>query len=607
MDENLDALARELTALTRRFADLGAKLGDAARALEEAGTPPADTLVMDLAGARTTFIQLRTDVLSAAQAAAVPPRGEPESLTELEPLIGAIEDAIRLRVQAAALEETRQAVVATLERVLEIVHRDDPAFAALVGCHGKARALRESVLALTDPGAPEARSLGSSAQSFADLLTMVESHDALDDERYAQLEESVSSAFGRALAVAVARGRLAFAGDVVEPPLAPEPAAPEPMITPPEPVMAAPVRDALPMLAAPPVDEEPLELEIAPPEAPPPPATIQLETPIRMAEIEMPRFELETPEPVAPPPPPPPLPPPPPPPPPAREPVPVAATPAAEPSAPDETAQWWLAAWARWSGWKSTHEFADVVKEELGKYPYLLSVPIQKSPEYEDGLLAYGYSILMDHVEKQNPGCVGNALNSLKPGVTRPVGEQLYDYLVAGGRLQESYPEFVKNALLAAVPEPGLWFQFRILESKEDTRIFQRASARLGDTELSGQRLASDTQRYAEHKFKMTLPPLTLRCVQVSADSIRDSRGLGVKISNDGAPCDSGWMAAVPAGTRGKTEVKRITDEGTHMPGLGKEFSAVWIALFNPDPAADRRYELSVFLRKDTRSPFRGR
>ena len=594
MDGNLDALTRELTALTQRFVDLGAKLGDAARALEEAGAPPAAGLVTDLAGARSQFIQLRTDVLTAAQAVSVPPKGEPESLVELEPLLGAIEAAVRMKVQQAALAETRERVTATLDRVLEIVHRDDPAFAALVGCHGKARALRDAVRLLTDPGTPEAQRVAATAQSFADLLTMVENRDALDDERYAQFEESVSKAFGRGLAVAVARGRLAFAGEVaethVEPPAAPEP-LPEPVAEPPEPVAAAPspVHDAPPVLAAPPVDEPKLELEIAPPPPVPTPASVPIETPVTMPTIERPPLELETRAPA---------------PPPAR---PAAGAPTAEPSGPDETAQWWLAAWARWSGWKSTHVFADVVREELGKYPYLLSVPIQKSPEYEDGLLAYGYSILMDHVEKQKPGCVGNALNSLKAGVAQPVGEQLYEYLVTEGRLRESYPDFVKNAVLAAVPEPGLWFQFRILESKEDTRIFQRPSARLGDTELSGQRLASDNQRYAEHKFKMTLPPLTMRCVLVSADNIRDARGVGAKITAEGAPGDSGWIVGVPAGARGKPEARRVTEEGTHVPGLGKDFAAVWIAVFNPDPDADRRYELSVFLRKDTKSPFRGR
>jgi hypothetical protein len=274
-----------------------------------------------------------------------------------------------------------------------------------------------------------------------------------------------------------------------------------------------------------------------------------------------------------------------------------------DPSAPDETAQWWLAAWARWSGWKSSHDFAAAVREELGKYPYLLSVPIQKSPEYEDGLLAYGYSILMDHVEKQNAGCVGNALNSLKPGQTRPVGEQLYDYLITEGRLRETYADFVKNTLVAAVPEPGVWFQFRILESKEDTRILQRPSARIGDTELSGQRLASDGQRYNEHKFKMTLGPLTTRFVLVSAD-VKEARGAGFKLVGDGAPSDSGWVVSVSAGNR-KNEARRIGEDGLHVPGLGKEHPALWVAVFNPDTAADRRYELSVFLRKDGKSPFR--
>src|SRR5262249_47453149 len=154
------------------------------------------------------------------------------------------------------------------------------------------------------------------------------------------------------------------------------------------------------------------------------------------------------------------------------------------------------------SGWKSRHDFPTAARDELGKYPYLLSVPIQKSPQYEDGLLAYGYSILMEHVEKQNPGCVGNALNSLKPGQSRPVGEQLYDYLIAEGRLRDTYADFVRNTLAAVLPDPGVWFQFRILESKEDTRILQRPTARVGDTELSGQRLAGDGQRYNEHKFR---------------------------------------------------------------------------------------------------------
>ena len=661
MDTKLDDFARDLAALTQRFLDLGARLGDAARGLAEAGAPPSDALVEALGQGRTQFIQLRSEVLAAAGDAELASLVDPESLHDLEPILEAVGEALRVRARRAALDEAKGQVLVTIDRVLEIVHRDDPAFATLVGAHAKAVEYRAAVEALSDPEAPETRQVLEDGQSFADLLTMVEDRDGLDDDRYAQLEEIVTRTFGRSLAVAIGRGRLGFASDIAEtsPPPEPEPAAvaadPEPVMTP---VDAPPLEPA-----------EPLELT----EAVEPATPVELAAPLELAEpalelqtdeattaidetaeasgVRFPRLELEnatltpyteefealstgptddeplvdaTPTITMPPeldPDAPELPE-------APEPEPMlestleaAAQPvvevapepeeeepgAADNSGPDETAQWWLAAWARWSGWKSSLNIADAVREEIGKYPYMLSVPIQKSPEYEDGLLAYGYSILMDHVERQNPGCVGNALNSLKPGGAQPVGEQLYTYLVTEGRLRETYADFVRATILGAVPEPGLWFQFRILESKDDTRILQRPSARLGDSELSGQRLASDGQRYAEHKFKMTLGPLTTRFVLVSVD-VKESRGIGVKILADGKPTDSGWIVAVPAG-RGnmKTEARRVTEDGTHLAGLGKDYGAAWVAVFNPEPKTDHRIELSVFFRKDAKSPFRGK
>ena len=660
MDTKLDDFARDLAALTQRFLDLGAKLGDAARGLAEAGAPPSDALVEALGEGRTQFIQLRTDVLAAAGDAEVATLVDPESLHDLEPILQSVGEAVRARALRAALEEAKRQVLSTIDRVLEIVHRDDPAFATLVGAHAKAREYRATVEALSDPEAGETRQTLEDGQVFADLLTMVEDRDALDDHRYAQLEEIVTRAFGRSLAVAIGRGRLGFAGEIEEPPPAPDP-EPEPVAVAAEPAAIEPVAEALqpdPVMA---LDETPaLEMEDATPELTTADASIEdavaaaetaaedsgvrfprleLESGVQftpsapLAEafdvlttsdasdgpivdatptIEMPSLELE-PEPLAaaaPEPEPEPEP--------APEPVVAAATEAAveepEPvddsagdTGPDETAQWWLAAWARWSGWKSTLNIADAVREEVSKYPYLLSVPIQKSPEYEDGLLAYGYSLLMDHVERQNPGCVGNALNSLKPSATQRVGDQLYNYLVTEGKLRETYADFVRATIIGAVPEPGLWFQFRILESKDDTRIMQRPTARLGESELSGQRLASDGQRYAEHKFRMTLSPLTTRFVLVSVD-VKEARGIGVKILADGAPNGDGWIVAVPAG-RGslKTEARRVTEDGTHLAGLGKDYGSTWVAVFNPDPRADRRIELSVFLRKDTKSPFRSK
>jgi hypothetical protein len=292
----------------------------------------------------------------------------------------------------------------------------------------------------------------------------------------------------------------------------------------------------------------------------------------------------------------------------AAERPPAAAAPAAEPGSPDETAQWWLAAWARWSGWKNSLDYGEAVREEIGKYPYLLSVPIQQSPDYEDGLVAYGYSILMEHVERQKPGCVGNALANLKTGTARPVGDQLYDYLVGEGRLIETYPDFVQTVLAGVLPDPGLWFQARILESKDETRIIRRDGPRIGDTEQQAQRLTADGQRFGEHEFALTLAPLTCRFMVVSGD-VKESRGVGVKLAVDGAPSDSAWVVTVPVGAKGgaKVEPRRLLEEGTHAPGLGRDYGALWIAVFNADPARTRQCQLTVFLRKDNRSPFAGR
>src|ERR671919_2588436 len=222
MEANVDDIARELAALTQRFVDLGARLAEAARALEDAGAPPANGLLEALAGARGQFLELCSQTLNAADAAGVPRAAEPQSLHDLEPVLAAIDEALRARARRDALERTQQAAAAVLDRVLSIIHGDDPAFAALAGCHAKARETRAAILALTELESDDARRTADGVGAFADLLTMVETRDALDDDQYAQLEESVSRGFGRALAVAAARGRLGFEGDF-EAPVAPAP------------------------------------------------------------------------------------------------------------------------------------------------------------------------------------------------------------------------------------------------------------------------------------------------------------------------------------------------------------------------------------------------
>jgi hypothetical protein len=637
MEANLDDLSHQLAALTERFADLGAKLAEAAGELQAAGAPPSDALVEALGIARQHFIDLRTDVLAAAETAdIVAPQGI-ESLASLEPLLAAVADVVAVRARRAALEQAREGVLTVLDRVLEIVHRDDPDFTTLVGCHARARELRSAVLDLADPEPGHLQALTESIRAFSDLLTMVEERDALNDEQYAHLEETVSTAFGRSLAVAVARGRLVI-GPVPEELPAPDggtafpasplqmetevPGTPEPEPTPEpeltlepqaslqpeatvephatlEPQATEPLATLAPEAAlelereAPAGVDAPLELgpSASLPMTDAEPAPLEMESAVDTGAAPLavePSAELQTVERE-----------------PESQPEPAPSTEAQESAAPDETAQWWLAAWARWSGWKSSLGFADAVREELAKYPYLLSVPIQRSAEYEDGLLAYGYSIVMEHVEKQYPGCVGNALNSLEPAEGRPVGDQLYAYLVIQGRLAQTYPEFVRSVMLSALPEPGFWFSNRLLDSREDTRVFQRPSGRLGETEQTGRRLAADAQRFVDHRFALTLAPLTTRFVVAIADH-REARGMVVNVSMDGAPSDSAWLVTVPS--RGKATAKigtrRVDEDGTALPGLGRDYSALWIGAFNADPAAEHQCDVTISLRKDVRSPF---
>ncbi len=279
----------------------------------------------------------------------------------------------------------------------------------------------------------------------------------------------------------------------------------------------------------------------------------------------------------------------------------------AEQAAPDDSGRWWTSAWARWTNWAGTLDFDAAVAEELAKYPYLLSVPIQKSTEYDDGLLAYGYSILLDFIEQRNDGFVTKALDSLKsfvagaPGPGRSVGGHLYDFLVREGRLTEAYPEFVKAVLVAAVPTPGLWTQARLLESMAETTIITHPSARLGDPADSSQHLTEDTRRFRGHRFSLALPPITARFFMVASDLRRYSRALDVRLREGRSDSAEAWILTMPPAGRGnlKPTLIPLAREGTSVPGLGQDYAALWVAVFNADAHAEKEYELTLSLRKD--------
>jgi len=554
MTPNADDLAKNLAALTERFAGLAAKLIQAAQELQTSGTLPAESLLEELAAARGAFIDLRSSVLDAARTRALtaPPQAEVGSLKTLEPVLRAVAaaGATQVQVPRTTLVEARRRVLAVLDRVMTINHVDDPNFDALLECQAKAREIRAAVLDPKGPTAESAAAIMQSTPVFSALLTLIEGRARLDDEKCAVLEDSVTRLFGSALTLAVTRGKL-VAGGAGGP--APARARPAP---PPKGFEGA----VQPAATAPPAPAPAMQ-EVA--AAPPAPQDAG-----------------------------------------AAETVDTAAL--------DDGAQWWVSAWARWTSAKGDIDFNAAVKQELSKYAYLLSVPVQQAADYEEGLLAYGYSILLDFLERKSPGIVTRALNSLKTfvpgkaGHAQSAGAHLYNFLLGEARLVEQYPEFVRSVLVAAVPEPGLWTQASILESTTETRVFTHPSARVGDPDHNSQRLTQDRQRFADHRFAVTLPSLTARFFAVAAD-LSEPRGIDVKLMEGRADSDDAWLLTIPPVDRVdlKSEPIRLAREGTSVPGLGKDYAALWVGVFNAQPEAAKNYELTLTLRKDARSSAR--
>src|SRR4029450_3470912 len=91
---------------------------------------------------------------------------------------------------------------------------------------------------------------------------------------------------------------------------------------------------------------------------------------------------------------------------------------------------WWAAAYAAWSQWKpSGLAWAHALREEVRRYPFLLSVPLRASGDLDDGRLGGGYFLLLEHVENQSPGFIRTILDRAIGEVgtgPRGLGAKLY-------------------------------------------------------------------------------------------------------------------------------------------------------------------------------------
>ena len=586
MSARLDDLRQRLAALRTRFAEVAARAAAAAAAMR-ASAVPAEALLDDLRGTAADFDELRLAILD--EASALPSAPDPTrlaTLKALDALVTTIGGAQTDRARRAAWEAARDDALSALDRVMTLVHREDTNFPPLAECQAKARELHAALSAAQPADLERVTTMVSGGiRPFAELVALAEGWNRLDDERCALLQDSISQNFGRPLALATVRGKLGREGEIIS-----APAAPVVPTARAAPVGDTPVAGDVPVPGGAPVGGGMRAPAGAPasgggnaPTGPPVVAGDGVAPPGSPLVVEIrltgERVQIETPQE-------------------RREREELLERMA------EETAQWWVGARR---GWEALAQRglppAEAAREALARFPYLLSVPLAKTDEFEDGRLAEGYAILLQRLEKEESGFVRAALSRLNPQFaarardeTYALGHELYLYIVAEGRLYKTYPDFLKDVLGHALPKPGVWLQGAITDAEGSTTIVTRPEQPGGRPEQS-RTLTEAAERFTTHTFGVTTGPLTARFFSVQAGGLSDPTDVDIHLKENGAATDHAWVVVAPMD--GKPQVPRKHRVGgTKIEQLGKQHRAVWIAVFNSDPNADKRYELTVALKR---------
>ncbi|MFQ5899328.1 MAG: hypothetical protein ACE5JN_13945 [Candidatus Methylomirabilia bacterium] len=201
-------LLREIGSLAEAFSQLGARVSKAARELQESGVPPPERLVGEFAASRKDFADLRARVLELIESATSSPPPQIASLKELDSLLRGMEEAEKKR---GASEEVRKRALMILDRVLALTHDEQRDYPPLRECQAKARGLHRAIAeAPWSQLPPDSKALAEGKHPFAVLLTLVEHLKNLDDGQWELLRDTVVESFGKPLAVAASRGKLAI-------------------------------------------------------------------------------------------------------------------------------------------------------------------------------------------------------------------------------------------------------------------------------------------------------------------------------------------------------------------------------------------------------------
>lgn len=194
------ALVRMLEGEFRALSDELRAAGDR---LREPGRPPDDTLSRRIADCRGAFDTARNRILEFAGKT-----GPPILEGERDDLAGLGRYLVRAEGERAA-RRTRRRARKILDRVVALVHAEEPEFAPLLVCRAQAADLRDRLdravgLELEDLAFP----LIQNTHPLCRLLYLVAGQERADEETWADAHETVAREYGKALALAASRARL---------------------------------------------------------------------------------------------------------------------------------------------------------------------------------------------------------------------------------------------------------------------------------------------------------------------------------------------------------------------------------------------------------------
>jgi uncharacterized protein YjdB len=196
-------LLQQIARLSENYPNLADRLLQASKQLQDSGVPPSESLLADITTYSRNFATVEQQAIELSKSLQ-----SSSAITSLKD----IQNLVQMAAASGGKAEIRSQALKVLDRVLAIAHREQSDFAPLQSVHTRARELHRAI----SESAPtqlhsDAESLVAGKHPVSAVLTLLEQQDKLDDEQWVILEETVSAAFGKQIAVAISRGKLTIA------------------------------------------------------------------------------------------------------------------------------------------------------------------------------------------------------------------------------------------------------------------------------------------------------------------------------------------------------------------------------------------------------------